>query len=126
MNEHFFLGKKIQHVPPTAWAFNGQNLKFIHFVGVKKNIKVVKLTSSTMTVDMALPVSKHLPDDPLGPRCKKINLVGRGTSVKSPIVLASVSLMNAVIGYRNESNSPTQMLAASAPSGIFFMNGWLS
>ena len=59
-----------------------------------------------------------------GPRSMKRNLVGTGTSVKSPKCEASERRMNAESGLSSSFNSPTRMLEASAPGGIFFMK-WL-
>jgi hypothetical protein len=58
----------------------------------------VIFTSSTIIVDIALPISKICPGTPGGIRWTKTNLVGNGTSVRSPITLGSVSFTNAVIG----------------------------
>ena len=51
----------------------------------------------------------------------KMNLVGTGTSVRSPNMLASCSLINADRGFSRTFSSPTRMLEASAPAGIFFI-----
>ena len=59
-----------------------------------------------------------------GPRSMKRNLVGTGTSVKSPKCEASERRMNAESGLSSSFSSPTRMLEASAPGGIFFMK-WL-
>lgn len=83
-------------------------------------------TSSTIIVDMARPISTFLFWHPGGPKRRKMNLVGKGTSVRSPKDLASVNRTKAVIWYFRQSNSPTSILAASAPSGIFFMNCWFN
>ena len=54
----------------------------------------------------------------------KRNLVGTGTSVRSPRIAASCSRMKAEKGFSKKSTSPTRMLEASAPFGIFFIK-WL-
>lgn len=51
----------------------------------------------------------------------RIYLVGTGTSVKSPIIAASFNLINALSVLSKNSTSPTKMLLASAPGGIFFI-----
>ena len=51
----------------------------------------------------------------------KMNLVGTGTSVRSPSCTASDSLMKADRGLSRVLSSPTRMLEASAPLGSFFM-----
>ena len=59
-----------------------------------------------------------------GPSMMKRNLVGTGTSVRSPSIAASCRRMKAEKGFSKKSTSPTRMLEASAPFGIFFMK-WL-
>lgn len=54
----------------------------------------------------------------------KRNLVGTGTSVRSPRIAASCRRMKAEKGFSKKATSPTRMLEASAPFGIFFMK-WL-
>ena len=56
-----------------------------------------------------------------GPRRMNINLVGTGTSVKSPNIVASCNLMKHEIGFSKLLISPTRMLEVSAPGGSFFM-----
>ncbi len=56
-----------------------------------------------------------------GPKSIKMNLVGTGTSVRSPNMTASLSLIKAERGLSRTFNSPTRMFEASAPLGIFFM-----
>lgn len=51
----------------------------------------------------------------------KIYLVGTGTSVKLPIMAASLSRIKADNVFSRKSTSPTKMLLASAPGGIFFI-----
>lgn len=57
----------------------------------------------------------------VGPSRTNINLVGTGTSVKSPIIPAWLSRMKADRVLSKKSTSPTRMLLASAPAGIFRM-----
>ena len=59
-----------------------------------------------------------------GPSMMKRKRVGTGTSVRSPRIEASWSLMKAEKGFSRKLTSPTRMLEASAPLGIFFMK-WL-
>ncbi len=59
-----------------------------------------------------------------GPRRMKINLVGNGTSVRSPNVKDVFSLTKAETCRSRPTSSPTKMLLASAFFGIFFMK-WL-
>ena len=56
-----------------------------------------------------------------GPSRIKMNLVGTGTSVRSPRTTASLSRINADKGLSRTFSSPTRILEASAPFGIFFM-----
>ena len=51
-----------------------------------------------------------------------MNLVGTGTSVRSPITDALFRRTNAEMLLSRKSTSPTRMLLASAPWGIFFIN----
>ena len=53
-----------------------------------------------------------------GPRRIKRNLVGTGTSVRSPSRTASLSLMKADRGLSSSASSPTKILEASASLGI--------
>lgn len=50
-----------------------------------------------------------------------VYLVGIGTSVKSPIIDALFKRKNADSVLSKNSTSPTKMLLASAPGGIFFI-----
>lgn len=50
------------------------------------------------------------------------NLVGTGTSVKSPKMWAWFSRIKADRGLSRKSTSPTRILLASAPGGIFRIN----
>ncbi len=50
-----------------------------------------------------------------------MNLVGTGTSVRSPRWTDSERRMKADSGLSREFSSPTRMLEASAPLGSFFM-----
>lgn len=70
---------------------------------VSRNISNSKKTLSTLTG---------------GPSNMKMNLVGTGTSVKSPIMQAWLSRMKADKVLSRKSTSPTRMLLASAPCGI--------
>ena len=56
-----------------------------------------------------------------GPRRMNINLVGTGTSVKSPNIVASCNLIKHEIGFSKLLISPTKILEVSAPGGSFFM-----
>lgn len=47
--------------------------------------------------------------------------MGTGTSVRSPSIAALFRRMKAEIGFSRKSTSPTRMLLASAPLGIFLM-----
>lgn len=58
----------------------------------------------------------------IGPRRMKRNLVGTGTSVRSPRSVEVFRRMNAERGLSKKSTSPTRILEASAPRGIFLMN----
>lgn len=79
------------------------------------------LTSSDIRVAMDLPISWYLLWFPMGPSNINTNLVGTGTSVKSRRIMGCSSLTNVTTGWFRKSTSPTRMLAASAPGGIFFM-----
>ena len=56
-----------------------------------------------------------------GPNKMKMKRVGTGTSVRSPKIVASLSRIKADKGLSRMLSSPTRMLEASAPFGIFFM-----
>lgn len=56
-----------------------------------------------------------------GPRSINRNLVGTGTSVRSPRRIASLKRINADNGFSSSFSSPTRMFEASASFGIFFM-----
>ena len=71
---------------------------------------------------MALPTSWNLALLPTGPSRMNRNLVGMGTSVRSPSNTELASLTNAIIGLVRKSTSPTRTFEASAPGGIFFRN----
>lgn len=100
--------------------------------------------SSDIRVAMARPISWKLSWLPTGPNsinknlsrdnekktkfycCLKmvrlcVYLVGIGTSVKSPIIDALFKRKNADSVLSKNSTSPTKMLLASAPGGIFFI-----
>ena len=79
------------------------------------------LTSSDIRVAMDLPISWYLLWFPMGPSNINTNLVGTGTSVKSRRIMGCKSLTKPTTGWFRKSTSPTRMLAASAPGGIFFM-----
>ena len=50
-----------------------------------------------------------------------MNLVGTGTSVKSPSITDSCSLKKQEMGLSKILSSPTKILEVSAPGGSFFM-----
>lgn len=79
------------------------------------------LTSSDIRVAMDLPISWYLLWFPMGPSNINTNLVGTGTSVKSRRMMGCRSRTKPTTGWFRKSTSPTRMLAASAPGGIFFM-----
>lgn len=54
--------------------------------------------------------------------CRDFYLVGTGTSVRPPRVVAWARRTNATKGLLRKSTSPTKTLEASASLGIFFMN----
>ena len=56
-----------------------------------------------------------------GPSNRKMNLVGTGTSVRSPKCRAVFNLTKIEIGLCRQFSSPTRMLLASASLGSFFM-----
>ena len=56
-----------------------------------------------------------------GPNKMKMKRVGTGTSVKSPKMTASLSRIKAERGLSRMLSSPTRILEASAPLGIFFI-----
>lgn len=70
---------------------------------------------------MDLPISWYLLWFPMGPSNINTNLVGTGTSVKSRRMMGCNSLTKVTTGWFRKSTSPTRILAASAPAGIFFM-----
>ena len=78
-------------------------------------------TSSDISVAMDRPISWNLLVLPVGPSRRKIKRVGTGTSVMSPRMVAFWRRTNATIWWLRKSTSPTRMLDASAPGGIFFM-----
>lgn len=96
---------------------------FNHYEGTNsaKAWSVKNLTSSDMRVAMDLPISWYLLWFPIGPSNINTNLVGTGTSVKSRRMIGCSSLTKVTTGWFRKSTSPTRMLAASAPGGIFFM-----
>ena len=50
-----------------------------------------------------------------------MNLVGTGTSVKSPSITDSCNLKKQEMGLSKLLSSPTKILEVSAPGGSFFM-----
>ncbi len=84
------------------------------------------LTSSDIRVAIERPISWYRCWLPEGPSSIKMNLVGTGTSVKSPSMAALLSRTKAMIGCVKKSTSPTKMLDASAPGGIFLAKCWLN
>lgn len=58
--------------------------------------------------------------------CQYLYLVGTGTSVRPPSVVACASRTKATKGLSRKSTSPTRTLEASASLGIFFMNLFFS
>lgn len=60
------------------------------------------------------------------PRGDGAHLVGTGTSVTPPSIVAWSSLTKATKGFSRNSTSPTSTLEASASLGIFLMNLFFS
>lgn len=116
---------------------------------------IIKLTSSTIRVAMERPISLYDLYWLLGPSKTKRNLkkirtvqfncsthfmssrqrlqkssnvylVGTGTSVSPPSVVAWARRTNATKGFSRKSTSPINTLDASASLGIFFMNLFLN
>jgi len=82
-------------------------------------------TSSDMSVAIERPISWFFSWSPGGPSSMNMNRVGTGTSVMSPNSVAFCRRMNAYRGLVRQSTSPTRMLEASAPAGIFLRKCWL-
>ena len=78
-----------------------------------------------MSVAMERPISWFFWWSPGGPSSININLVGTGTSVMSSNSVAFCRRMKAYRGVVRQSTSPTSMLEASAPAGIFLRKCWL-
>lgn len=57
---------------------------------------------------------------------KDTHLVGTGTSVRPPSVVACAKRTKETIGLSKKSTSPIRTLEASASRGIFFMNLFFS
>lgn len=83
-------------------------------------------TSSTMTVDMDLPISIHLSSLPAGPRRMNTKRDGMGHSVISPMFLASDKRMKAAIWYFRHGSSPTITLHACESGGTFLIKSTFS
>ena len=90
-----------------------------HSVKIIASSLSISLTSSDIRVAMERPISWYRCWLPSGPSRMKINRVGTGTSVRSPSNWALLRRTKARTGWLRKSTSPTRILEASAPGGIF-------
>jgi len=78
-----------------------------------------------MSVAMARPISRYCVPWFIGPRRMNRNLVGTGTSVRSPSITACFRRMKAETWFSRNSTCPIITLDASAPGGSFLKKCWL-
>lgn len=101
------------------WIFLTRFRQIFFFQHIRHHYR--KQTSSDISVAIDRPISWNLLWFPMGPSNTNTNLVGTGTSVKSLRMIGCNSRTKATTGWFKKSTSPTRMLAASAPGGIFFI-----
>lgn len=87
----------------------------VHWAAMALNLKFSNLYTVWNTKTWILSILT------VGPNKMKRNRVGTGTSVKSPKNVAWFSRINADKVFSRKSTSPTKMLDASAPGGIFLI-----
>ena len=94
-----------------------------YFINTIYHDGVWKLTLSLKSTAAARPISENSHRVVIGdlPSARKMNLVGRATSLASAITIGGSSLQNAMIGSLRKSSWPTRTFATSVPSGSFFI-----